>query len=45
MVVDPLAPDFGQLLNATAQNNTQIFRNVFHAVPDDTGNPQMGEEN
>jgi phospholipase D1/2 len=36
MVADPLSPQFAQLLNATAQKNTEIFRNVFHSVPDDT---------
>jgi len=35
LVEDPLSPEFWKLLLTTAQRNTEIFRNVFHSVPDD----------
>jgi len=35
-VEDPLAPAFAELWKTTARNNTEAFRRVFHAVPDDT---------
>lgn len=35
-VTDPLAPSFLSLWNTTARNNTEAFRRVFHAIPDDT---------
>jgi len=34
-VADPLAPSFMNLWKATAANNTDAFRAVFHPVPDD----------
>lgn len=37
LVEDPLSPEFWNLLSTTAQRNTEIFRNVFHSVPDDGG--------
>ena len=35
-VADPVAPSFRNLWNTTAKNNTEAFRRVFHAIPDDT---------
>jgi len=37
LVQDPLSPDFWRVLNGTAKTNTEVFRDVFHAVPDDGG--------
>lgn len=37
LVEDPLSPGFWNLLMTTAQRNTEIFRNIFHSVPDDGG--------
>ena len=34
-VADPLAPSFMNLWKTTAHNNTEAFRRLFHAVPDD----------
>ena len=36
LVEDPLAPDFENYWNGLARTNTEVFRQVFHAVPDDT---------
>ena len=36
MVEDPLTPEFWKMLNDTSRTNTEIFRDIFHAVPDDT---------
>ena len=35
-VMDPLADNFLALWNNRAHNNTQVFRKVFHPVPDDS---------
>lgn len=35
-VADPLSESFLQLWKTTARTNTEAFRKVFHAVPDDT---------
>lgn len=40
LVQDPLSPQFWQLLNGTADTNTAVFRDIFHAVPDDGGTSQ-----
>jgi phospholipase D1/2 len=37
LVEDPLSPEFWNILSTTAQRNTEIFRNIFHSVPDDGG--------
>ena len=34
-VVDPLSETFQSLWNSRARTNTEVFRKVFHAVPDD----------
>ncbi|KAJ4164596.1 hypothetical protein LMH87_006264 [Akanthomyces muscarius] len=36
LVRDPLHPNFLNLWRGTAKSNTEIFRKVFHPVPDDT---------
>jgi phospholipase D1/2 len=36
IVADPLSDTFDSLWNSRAKTNTEIFRKVFHAVPDDT---------
>ena len=36
LVADPLAPNFLNFWNGRARTNTEAFRKVFHAVPDDT---------
>ena len=36
IVADPLSDAFESLWNSRAKTNTEIFRKVFHAVPDDT---------
>lgn len=36
IVADPLADVFQNLWNSRARTNTDVFRKVFHAVPDDT---------
>lgn len=36
LVRDPLHPNFSNLWRGTAKSNTEIFRKVFHPVPDDT---------
>jgi phospholipase D1/2 len=36
IVADPLSDAFQSLWNSRAKTNTEIFRKVFHAVPDDT---------
>lgn len=36
VVADPLSDTFQSLWNSRAKTNTEIFRKVFHAVPDDT---------
>lgn len=36
IVADPLSDAFQSLWNSRARTNTEIFRKVFHAVPDDT---------
>jgi phospholipase D1/2 len=41
LVQDPLSPEFWNLLATTAQNNTQIFRQIFHVVPDDGGTQSL----
>jgi phospholipase D1/2 len=38
LVEDPLSQEFWRTLTNTAKINTDIFRNIFHAVPDDLGN-------
>lgn len=35
IVADPLADSMQSLWNSRARNNTEVFRKVFHAVPDD----------
>jgi phospholipase D1/2 len=35
IVTDPLSPTFQSLWNSRARTNTEIFRKVFHVVPDD----------
>ena len=38
IVEDPVAPEFYEKVwAATAKKNTEIYRDVFHCVPDDTG--------
>ena len=37
LVEDPLSADFWQLLTTTAHNNTQVFWNIFRALPSDYG--------
>lgn len=38
LVMDPLDDNFFyNVWEATATNNTSIYRRVFHCVPDDTG--------
>ena len=36
VVADPLSDTFQSLWNSRARQNTEVFRKVFHAVPDDT---------
>ena len=36
VVADPLSDAFESLWNSRAKTNTEVFRKVFHAVPDDT---------
>lgn len=36
VVADPLSETFDSLWNSRAKTNTEIFRRVFHAVPDDS---------
>ncbi|KAL4912357.1 hypothetical protein BDW62DRAFT_206548 [Aspergillus aurantiobrunneus] len=36
IVADPLADTFLSLWNTRAHTNTEVFREVFHSVPDDT---------
>jgi phospholipase D1/2 len=36
IVADPLSDAFQSLWNSRARTNTEMFRKVFHAVPDDT---------
>ena len=36
LVADPLADNFLNFWNGRARQNTEAFRQVFHAVPDDT---------
>ena len=36
IVADPRSDTFQSLWNSRARTNTEIFRKVFHAVPDDT---------
>ena len=36
VVADPLADVFQNLWNSRAHTNTEVYRRVFHAVPDDT---------
>lgn len=36
VVADPLADTFQSLWNSRARQNTEVYRKVFHAVPDDT---------
>ncbi|KAL2829196.1 hypothetical protein BDW59DRAFT_37600 [Aspergillus cavernicola] len=36
VVADPLADTFLSLWNTRAHTNTEVFREVFHSVPDDT---------
>ena len=36
VVSDPLSDTFQSLWNSRARTNTEVFRKVFHAVPDDT---------
>lgn len=36
VVADPLSPTLESLWNSRARTNTEVFRQVFHAVPDDT---------
>lgn len=38
LVADPLNDTALDLWNTTARVNTEAFREVFHCVPDDTGN-------
>ena len=42
LVEDPLSPAFWKLLTSTAETNTEIFRNIFHAVPDDASSCLYG---
>ncbi|KAJ5736995.1 uncharacterized protein N7483_002120 [Penicillium malachiteum] len=36
IVADPLSDGMQSLWNSRARNNTEVFRKVFHAVPDDS---------
>lgn len=36
LVADPLADTFTSLWNSRAKTNTEVFRKVFHVVPDDS---------
>ncbi|KLJ11856.1 phospholipase D [Blastomyces silverae] len=36
IVTDPLSDTFQSLWNSRAKQNTEVYRKVFHAVPDDT---------
>jgi phospholipase D1/2 len=36
LVADPLSDTFESVWNTRAKTNTEVFRKVFHAVPDDT---------
>nr|KMM72113.1 phospholipase D1 [Coccidioides posadasii RMSCC 3488] len=36
VVADPLSDTFQSLWNSRARQNTEVYRKVFHAVPDDT---------
>ncbi|PGH03648.1 phospholipase D [Blastomyces parvus] len=36
IVADPLSDPFQSLWNSRAKQNTEVYRKVFHAVPDDT---------
>ncbi|KAM5446440.1 putative phospholipase D [Microsporum audouinii] len=36
IVVDPVADTFHSLWNTRAKHNTEVYRKVFHVVPDDT---------
>ena len=36
VVSDPLSPTFDALWNSRARTNTDVFRKVFHCVPDDS---------
>ena len=36
VVADPLSETFQSLWNSRARQNTEVFREVFHAVPDDS---------
>ncbi|KAI2423890.1 hypothetical protein LOZ30_005859 [Ophidiomyces ophidiicola] len=36
VVADPLAEGFQSLWNSRARTNTEVYRKVFHAVPDDS---------
>lgn len=36
IVVDPVADTFHSLWNTRARQNTEVYRKVFHVVPDDT---------
>ncbi|KAK2745422.1 hypothetical protein FQN57_003765 [Myotisia sp. PD_48] len=36
LVADPISDSFLSLWNMCAKQNTEVFRKVFHAVPDDT---------
>lgn len=38
LLQDPLSPDFWKLWSETAKENTEIYRRVFHCVPDDNSN-------
>ena len=38
LVMDPLDEETLDRWNSTAKTNTLAFREVFHCVPDDTGN-------
>lgn len=35
-VEDPLSSSFMNLWHTTAKNNTEVFRHVFHAIPEDS---------
>ena len=37
VVSDPLSDTFDSLWNSRAHQNTEIFRQIFHSVPDDVG--------
>jgi phospholipase D1/2 len=43
LVEDPLSPDFSQLLATTARNNTQVFWDIFRALPSDNGSNVSGK--